>query len=62
MAGMAASARAESVGLVTNIMTSVPTSMIRLRSAWLSAEPAADLIWVVSAVRRLITSPEWVVS
>ena len=62
MAGMAASASADSIGLVTNIMTSAPTSMMRLRSAWLSAEPAAPLICVVSAVRRLITSPEWVFS
>ena len=36
--------------------------MMMLRSAWLSAEPAAALIWVVSAVSRLITSPECVVS
>ena len=30
------------------------------RSAWLSAVPAAALIWVVSAVSRLITSAECV--
>ena len=57
---MAASPRAASVGLVTNIMVSAPISMMRLRSAWLSADPAAPLICVVSAVRRLITSPECV--
>ncbi len=62
MAGIAASASAESIGLVTSIMTSAPVSMMRLRRAWLSAEPAAALIWVVSAVSRLITSPECVVS
>ncbi len=43
-------------------MASAPNSMMVLRSAWLSAEPAAPLIWVVSAVSRLITSPECVVS
>ena len=59
---MAASASAASIGLVTNIMVSAPTSMMTLRSAWLSAEPAAALIWVVSAVSRLITSPECVFS
>ena len=57
---MAASASAASIGLVTNIMASAPTSMMRLRRAWLSAVPAAALIWVVSAVSRLMTSPEWV--
>jgi hypothetical protein len=57
---MAARPSVAKVGLVTNIIVSAPTSMIRLRSAWLSAEPAAPLIWVVSAVSRLITSPEWV--
>jgi hypothetical protein len=45
-----------------NIMTSAPTSMMPLRKAWLSALPAAALIWVVSAVSRLITSPECVFS
>ena len=43
-------------------MTSAPTSMMPLRSAWLSALPAAALICVVSAVSRLITSPECVFS
>ena len=52
----------DSCRLVTSIMTSAPTSMMVLRSAWLNAVPAAALIWVVSAVRRLITSAEWVVS
>ncbi len=33
-------------------------SMMRLRAAWLNAEPATALICVVSAVSRLINSPE----
>ena len=59
---MAASASVASIGLVTNIMVSAPNSMMTLRSTWLSAEPAAALIWVVSAVSRLMTSPECVLS
>ena len=49
---------AESLALVTNIMMRAPISMMRLRAAWLNADPATALICVVSAVRRLIISPE----
>ncbi|MNI31727.1 hypothetical protein D3C73_856180 [compost metagenome] len=33
-----------------------------LRKAWEAAEPKADLIWVVSAVRRETISPDWLTS
>ncbi len=36
-----------------------PISITRFLSACDAAVPAAALIWVVSAVRRDITSPEW---
>ncbi len=42
------------------IITSAPMSMMLLRSACEIAVPAAALICVVSAVRRLMTSPECV--
>ena len=60
ISGMASSTRSDRCALVTNIMTSAPTSMMTLRSACESDEPAMALICVVSAVRRLITSPECV--
>ena len=56
--GMATSTSPDSLGLVTTIMTSAPISMIELRTACESAEPVAAVIWVVSAVMRLISSPD----
>ena len=61
-AGMAITTMSERRGLVTNIMTMPPTSMMRLRSDCDSEEPATAFICVVSAVRRLINSPECAVS
>ena len=43
-------------------MASAPTNMMRLRSAMETETPTADLIWVVSAVSREITSPVLAVS
>jgi hypothetical protein len=57
MSGMAASTKADSCGLVTTIMMLAPTNRTKLRSAIETDVPAAALIWVVSAVRREITSP-----
>ncbi len=55
--GIAPSTNAESRGLVATIMTLAPTNRTRLRSAIETEAPTADLIWVVSAVSREITSP-----
>ena len=54
---MAPSTKAESRGLVTTIMAVAPTNITMLRSATDIEEPTAALTWVVSAVRREITSP-----
>ncbi len=56
--GMAASDRAERLGLVTTIIVIAPTNMATLRSAIDAEEPTADLICVASAVRRETTSPD----
>ncbi len=55
--GMAPSTKAESRGLVTTIIAVAPTNRTRLRKAIESEAPTADLIWVVSAVSREISSP-----
>ena len=60
MMGIASSTRNDRCALVTNIITSAPISMMKLRRAWLKDEPAADFICVVSAVRRLMISAECV--
>ena len=44
-------------GLVTTIMAAAPTNSTRLRNAIETEAPTADLIWVVSAVSREISSP-----
>ena len=59
MIGMAMSTASDSLGLVTTIITTAPTSSSVLRIAWLIAVLAAALTCVVSAVSRDITSPEW---
>ena len=60
--GMAASTKPDSFGLVTTIMVAEPTNSTRLRSATDTEAPTADLIWVVSAVSREISSPVLAVS
>ena len=55
---MASSTRPESLGLVITIIALAPMNSIRLRSAIETEAPTADLIWVVSAVSREISSPE----
>ncbi len=57
MIGIAASTKAESLGLVTTIMTLAPTNKTRLRSATEIDEPTLALICVVSAVSRDTISP-----
>ena len=57
MIGIAASTKAESHGLDTTIITVAPTNSTKLRSAIEMDVPAAALIWVVSAVRREMSSP-----
>ncbi len=59
MKGMAMSTASDNFGLVTTIMMMAPISTSALRSACEMAVLAAALTWVVSAVRRDITSPEW---
>ena len=59
---MAINTIAESLGLVINIMMKAPISMMALRANCESAVPAATFICVVSAVSRLIISPEWFLS
>ena len=54
---MARSARPASFGLVATIIAMAPSSMTALRRAIEAVEEKADLIWVVSAVRRETTSP-----
>jgi len=44
-------------GLVITIITVAPMNSMRLRSAIDTEAPTADLIWVVSAVSREISSP-----
>ena len=43
---------------MTTIIAVAPMNSIRLRSAIDTEAPTADLIWVVSAVSREISSPE----
>ncbi len=43
---------------MTTIMAAAPKNMSKLRSAIDTEAPTADLIWVVSAVSREISSPE----
>ncbi len=62
MTGMAASTKAESLGLVTTIIAIAPTNMKRLRSAIEADEPKVALSWVVSAERREAISPVFSVS
>ena len=57
MNGIASSAKAESLGLVTTIMMMAPIISTRLRSAVAAVVENAALIWVVSAVSRDTTSP-----
>ena len=59
---MTPSTSSDSFVLVTNIIASAPTSMMLLRAACDRALPAAAFICVVSAVRRLMTSPDRVLS
>ena len=49
-------------GLVTTIIATAPTNSTRLRSATEALAPKADLICVVSAVRRETISPDFTVS
>jgi len=60
--GSASSDRPASFGLDATIMATVPISITTLRSAIEAVDEKADLIWVVSAVRRESTSPERCVS
>src|SRR5258708_1379043 len=57
IAGMASSTKPESRGLVITIIAVAPTNSRKLRSAIDTEAPTADLIWVVSAVNREISSP-----
>jgi hypothetical protein len=59
---MAASTKPESFGLVITIMVAEPRNSTTLRSATEIDEPTADLIWVVSAVSREVSSPVRAVS
>ena len=54
---MASSTRPDSRGLVNTIIAVAPRNSSTLRSAIEAEAPAADLIWVVSAVSREISSP-----
>jgi len=60
--GMAARTNTDRRGLVTTIITAAPENMIRLRMASDALAPNADLIWVVSAVRRERISPDFALS
>ena len=60
VSGIASNTSIDRCTLVTNIMTRAPSSMMLLRSACESEDPAIALICVVSAVSRLISSPECV--
>ena len=55
--GIASSTKPESLGLVITIIAVAPMNSIMLRSAIDTEAPTADLIWVVSAVSREISSP-----
>ncbi len=55
---MASSTRPESLGLVITIIAVAPMNIMMLRNAIDTEAPTADLIWVVSAVSRDISSPE----
>src|SRR3981081_3333410 len=55
--GIASSTKPDSLGLVITIIAVAPTNSRKLRSAIDTDAPAADLIWVVSAVSREISSP-----
>ena len=57
MMGMASSTKPDSRGLVITIIAVAPMNSIKLRSAIDTDAPTADLIWVVSAVNREISSP-----
>ncbi len=57
ISGIASRTKPESRGLVITIIAVAPTNSITLRSAVDTDAPTADLIWVVSAVRREISSP-----
>ena len=59
MTGMAPSTKAERRGLVTTIMAAEPKNSTRLRSAIDTEAPTAALIWVVSAVSRDTSSPDF---
>ena len=62
MSGMAMRTRLDSLGLETVIITSAPIKSTMLRSAMEALAPKADLISVVSAVRRETISPALAVS
>src|SRR5258707_3802496 len=53
--GIASRTKPESRGLVITIIAVAPMNSITLRSATDTEAPTADLIWVVSAVRRGVT-------
>ena len=55
--GMAASTKAESLGLVTTIIAVAPTNRNRWRNATDAEGPNVDLSCVVSAERREAMSP-----
>ena len=55
--GIASSTKPDSLGLVITIIAVAPMNSMRLRSAIETDAPTADLIWVVSAVSREISSP-----
>jgi len=55
---MASRTRPDNRGLVITIMMVAPTNSMKLRSAIETEAPTADLICVVSAVSREISSPE----
>ena len=57
MTGIAASTKADSLGLVTTIIVIAPTNKNRLRSASDAEEPNVALSCVVSAERREAMSP-----
>ena len=57
ISGIASSTKPDSRGLVITIIAVAPMNSIRLRSAIETEAPTADLICVVSAVSREISSP-----
>jgi hypothetical protein len=57
MAGIAISTIAESLGLVTTMSPTAPTTSTALRKARETLTPKADLTWVASAVSRETISP-----